>query len=268
MGEQGQTWRAYQTQAPRDHLLAASRGAEAGAAAADGVHRAKRHHQRCRIALASFSGNGCLARFRRPFLLAVASWAAVACWSSETLLSSAALTLSPSVVAAASPPAVRRAFSGATLGSPSEHRSARSRTARYGAAFKGNQKSQKAIKQMQKKTTKQDEGTEKKKKDNVIEMDGTVMLHSRDIFKVELTNGAEVQCTLGGKLRMNKIKVLEGDRVTVEMSPFDLTRGRITFRSIDRSLLETPEEKQAKAREKAKEEAKLERQATKEGEGS
>ncbi|CAJ1367513.1 unnamed protein product [Effrenium voratum] len=73
---------------------------------------------------------------------------------------------------------------------------------------------------------------ERKKRDDVIELDGTVVQHSRNFFKVLLANGAEVQCTLAGKLRMNNIKVMEGDSVTVEMSPFDLTKGRIVFRTI------------------------------------
>merc|ERR1712187_338374 len=96
----------------------------------------------------------------------------------------------------------------------------------------------------------------KKPKENVIEMDGTVMMHSRNIFKVALSNGAEVQCTLAGKLRMNSIKVLEGDKVTVELSPFDLARGRITFRSIDKSVFETEKDKKLKAKAAAKEAAK------------
>jgi len=77
-------------------------------------------------------------------------------------------------------------------------------------------------------------------------------MHSRNVFKVMLTNGAEVQCTLAGRLRMNSIKVLEGDKVTVELSPFDLTRGRITFRTIDRSLLETDKQKKEREKEEAK----------------
>mmetsp|Transcript_92394 Transcript_92394/g.198036 ORF Transcript_92394/g.198036 Transcript_92394/m.198036 type:complete len:228 (+) Transcript_92394:39-722(+) len=115
-------------------------------------------------------------------------------------------------------------------------------------------KSKKAMKQQQKK--KGDEET-KKKKDNVIEMDGTVQMHSRNIFKVLLVNDIEVQCTLAGRMRMNSIKVLEGDKVTVEMSPFDLTRGRITFRHIDRNLLETEEDKKKRAKEEAKRRRKL-----------
>jgi len=120
------------------------------------------------------------------------------------------------------------------------------RTARYAARFSGNQKRQKNQK------ARADKVGEKKKKDNVIEMDGEVTMHSRNVFKVMLTNGAEVQCTLAGRLRMNSIKVLEGDKVTVELSPFDLTRGRITFRTIDRSLLETDKQKKEREKEEAK----------------
>eukprot|EP00930_Biecheleria_cincta_P067510 TRINITY_DN5414_c0_g1_i1.p2 TRINITY_DN5414_c0_g1~~TRINITY_DN5414_c0_g1_i1.p2 ORF type:complete len:179 (-),score=22.58 TRINITY_DN5414_c0_g1_i1:31-567(-) len=81
---------------------------------------------------------------------------------------------------------------------------------------------------------------ERKKKDDVIEIEGTVLMHSRNIFKVELTNGCEVECKLAGKLRMNKIRVLEGDRVTVEMSPYDLTKGRIVFRTIPKLPTDKP----------------------------
>ena len=50
-------------------------------------------------------------------------------------------------------------------------------------------------------------------------------------FKVELANGHTVLAHVSGKMRMNFIKILPGDRVTVEMSPYDLTKGRIVFRS-------------------------------------
>jgi len=113
---------------------------------------------------------------------------------------------------------------------------------------KANKAKKEAAKRMQR------AANEKKKKENAIEMDGVVLMHSRNIFKVMLSNGIEVQCTLAGKLRMNNIKVLEGDKVQVEMSPFDLTRGRITLRTIDRTLLET--EQETKAREKAEEKAR------------
>jgi translation initiation factor IF-1 len=50
-------------------------------------------------------------------------------------------------------------------------------------------------------------------------------------FKVELENGHEVMAHVSGKMRMNFIRILPGDKVTVEISPYDLTRGRITYRS-------------------------------------
>lgn len=50
------------------------------------------------------------------------------------------------------------------------------------------------------------------------------------MFRVELNNGVVVLCTLSGKMRMYNIKVIEGDKVKVEMSPYDLTRGRISQR--------------------------------------
>merc|ERR1719242_593323 len=96
----------------------------------------------------------------------------------------------------------------------------------------------------------------RKKKDNVIEMDGKVIMHSRNVWKVELTNGAEVDCTLAGRLRQNSIKVMEGDSVTVELSPFDLSRGRITFRRIDSSLLESKADKAKRMEQEAREERK------------
>ena len=50
------------------------------------------------------------------------------------------------------------------------------------------------------------------------------------MFKVELENGHEILAHVSGKIRMHYIKILPGDRVTVEMSPYDLTKGRITYR--------------------------------------
>jgi len=50
------------------------------------------------------------------------------------------------------------------------------------------------------------------------------------MFKVELPNGHKILAHISGKMRMNYIKILPGDKVTVEMSPYDLTRGRITYR--------------------------------------
>lgn len=69
------------------------------------------------------------------------------------------------------------------------------------------------------------------KQDKFIKMDGTVIeaLPSAT-FKVELDNGIEVLCSLAGKMRMNYIKIIPGDKVTVEISPYDLRRGRISKR--------------------------------------
>lgn len=66
---------------------------------------------------------------------------------------------------------------------------------------------------------------------DVIEVTGKVVKAlPNTIFIVELENGHEVQAHISGKLRMNYIKILPGDEVTVEMSPYDLTKGRITWR--------------------------------------
>ncbi len=69
------------------------------------------------------------------------------------------------------------------------------------------------------------------KKDDVIEVEATVVESMRDAsFKVQLENGAVILAHVSGKIRMNYIRILPGDKVTVEISPYDLTRGRITFR--------------------------------------
>ena len=66
---------------------------------------------------------------------------------------------------------------------------------------------------------------------DVIELQGTVVESLRNaMFKVELENGYTILAHISGKIRMNFIKILPGDRVTVELSPYDLTRGRITYR--------------------------------------
>ncbi|MEE6656954.1 translation initiation factor IF-1 [Pediococcus acidilactici] len=68
-------------------------------------------------------------------------------------------------------------------------------------------------------------------KDNVIEIEGKVKeTMPNATFKVELENGHEILAHVSGKIRMHYIKILPGDRVTVEMSPYDLTKGRITYR--------------------------------------
>jgi translation initiation factor IF-1 len=68
-------------------------------------------------------------------------------------------------------------------------------------------------------------------KQDAIEMEGAVTSVLPDLrFRVELDNGHEVLATIAGKMRKFRIRVLEGDRVKVEISPYDLTRGRITYR--------------------------------------
>lgn len=66
---------------------------------------------------------------------------------------------------------------------------------------------------------------------DVIEVEGKVIdALPNTIFVVELENGHQIQAHLSGKLRMNYIRILPGDTVTVELSPYDLTKGRITWR--------------------------------------
>lgn len=69
-------------------------------------------------------------------------------------------------------------------------------------------------------------------KEDIIEIEGTVTeALPNATFKVELPNGRTILAHISGKLRMNFIRILPGDKVTVEMSPYDLTKGRITWRS-------------------------------------
>ena len=69
-------------------------------------------------------------------------------------------------------------------------------------------------------------------KEDVIEVEGTVLEALPNTnFKVELENGHQVLAHISGKLRMNYIKILPGDKVKLELSPYDLTKGRITWRS-------------------------------------
>lgn len=68
-------------------------------------------------------------------------------------------------------------------------------------------------------------------KEDHIEMEGTVLdTLPNTQFKVELDNGHIVTAHISGKIRKNYIKILRGDKVTVELTPYDLTKGRITFR--------------------------------------
>ena len=73
---------------------------------------------------------------------------------------------------------------------------------------------------------------QKMSKEDAIEFQGVVSeLLPNAMFKVKLDNDHEVIAHTSGKMRKNRIRVLAGDRVTVEMTPYDLTKGRITFRS-------------------------------------
>jgi len=68
-------------------------------------------------------------------------------------------------------------------------------------------------------------------KDDVIEVEGIVTeAYPNAVFQVELPNGHKVSAHISGKLRMNFIRIIPGDKVTIELSPYDLTKGRITWR--------------------------------------
>ena len=68
-------------------------------------------------------------------------------------------------------------------------------------------------------------------KEAAIEQDGTIVeALSNAMFRVELENGHEIRAHISGKMRMHYIKILPGDKVKVEMSPYDLSKGRIVFR--------------------------------------
>ena len=69
-------------------------------------------------------------------------------------------------------------------------------------------------------------------KSDVIEMEGKVVeALPNAMFQVELQNGNQILAHISGKMRMNFIRIYPGDKVTIELSPYDLTRGRITWRS-------------------------------------
>ena len=69
------------------------------------------------------------------------------------------------------------------------------------------------------------------KREDSIELEGTVVEPLPNaMFRVELDNGHKVLAHISGKMRMHYIRILPGDRVVVELSPYDLTRGRITYR--------------------------------------
>lgn len=68
-------------------------------------------------------------------------------------------------------------------------------------------------------------------KSDLIKLDGTIVeALSNAMFRVKLENEHEILATISGKMRMHYIRILPGDKVAVEISPYDLTRGRITFR--------------------------------------
>ncbi len=68
-------------------------------------------------------------------------------------------------------------------------------------------------------------------KQNAIEQDGTIVeALSNGMYRVELQNGHQILAHISGKMRMFNIRIIPGDRVKVEMSPYDLTKGRISFR--------------------------------------
>ncbi|HLC16708.1 MAG TPA: translation initiation factor IF-1 [Thermodesulfovibrionia bacterium] len=68
-------------------------------------------------------------------------------------------------------------------------------------------------------------------KDDVIEVQGTIIENlPNTMFKVRLENGQEILAYISGKMRMHFIKILPGDKVTVALSPYDLSKGRITYR--------------------------------------
>jgi len=66
---------------------------------------------------------------------------------------------------------------------------------------------------------------------DMLELEGEVIDSSKGIFKVKVSDTHTAICTLGGKVRMNSVKILIGDKVKIEVSPYDTTRGRIIYRS-------------------------------------
>ena len=84
---------------------------------------------------------------------------------------------------------------------------------------------------------------EKMAKEEQIEMEGTVIdALPNTMFRVQLENGHIVLAHISGKMRKNYIRILKGDKVTVEMTPYDLSKGRITFRHKEGSVRPTETE--------------------------
>lgn len=68
-------------------------------------------------------------------------------------------------------------------------------------------------------------------KKDIIEAEGTVLeVLPNQMFKVELENGHVITCYTGGRMRKNKIRIVAGDKVRCELTPYDLTKGRVTYR--------------------------------------
>tara|TARA_B100000900_G_scaffold373825_1_gene354680 strand:+ start:13362 stop:13577 length:216 start_codon:yes stop_codon:yes gene_type:complete len=66
---------------------------------------------------------------------------------------------------------------------------------------------------------------------DIIEAEGKILeVLPNQMFKVDLENGHIITCYTGGKMRKNKIRIVAGDRVKIEMTPYDLTKGRVTYR--------------------------------------
>lgn len=79
-------------------------------------------------------------------------------------------------------------------------------------------------------------------KEDMIEMDGVVSEVLPDTrYRVGLTNGHDIVAYMSGKMRKHRIRILAGDKVTVELTPYDLTKGRITFRHRDERVAFVPQ---------------------------
>ena len=78
-------------------------------------------------------------------------------------------------------------------------------------------------------------------REDMIEMEGTVEeVLPNTQFRVKLPNGAEVLAYAGGKMRQRRIRIITGDRVSLEISPYDMTRGRINYRHLDQTAGTAP----------------------------
>ncbi|HTQ77956.1 MAG TPA: translation initiation factor IF-1 [Burkholderiales bacterium] len=88
-------------------------------------------------------------------------------------------------------------------------------------------------------------------KEEMLEMEGVVQeVLPNTQFRVELTNGASVLAYAGGKVVRHRIRILAGDRVSLEISPYDLTRGRISFRHKDERPAPAPQQRRPQYRKR------------------